>query len=328
MRFPTLSTLFSSSLLLQWSTALATRNSVHTVHQLPKPTWIENIAARADGHLLVSLLTTPDLNLINPFANPPATTLIHSFPPDLGLLGITEITPNKFVILSGNLSLTTITAPPGEFAAWLVDFSAPAHSTTPAIRKLSQLPSDTGLANGLTALNPHTVLISDSTPGRLLSYNLHTNTFATVLADPATMAPAPNPGNIKIGINGLKYRDGYAYYTNIYISGLYRVAVDCETGAARGVVETLTTKLGEADDFAFTERGDVVVATDSGNTVLLVSPPKKGKGEWSVKTIAGAKDALTVAGGTSVAMGRTAKDRGVAYVATQGGLAGPVNGVV
>jgi len=261
---------------------------------------------------------------VDQFVSPATATLVHSFTPDLGLLGITELMPNKFVVLSSNYSAATGTAPPGEFSAYLVDFTK--HSSTNAIvSKIAQLPKDTALANGIATLNPDTVLISDSR-GRLLALNTDSGKTSTVLEDKASMAPYPNPLNISIGINGLKYRDGYAYYTNIWAGGFYRLPVNCETARPTGPVETLSTELGTPDDFAFTRAGDAIVADGISNTVVKVT--EIGTEKVEVEVVAGSKDQLIVPGGTAVSMGRRSWDRDTAYVSTNGGLAEPVNGTL
>jgi hypothetical protein len=77
----------------------------HVIYEFPLGTWIENIAVRANGRLLVTLLNVPDLYLIDPFhAN--NSVLVHSFPDVLGLSGIAEVTPDIFTVSSSNFSLT------------------------------------------------------------------------------------------------------------------------------------------------------------------------------------------------------------------------------
>src|SRR4051812_9765144 len=89
--------------------------AVKTIYQYPLPTWIENIAATSSGHLLVSFLTSPELHLIDPSADPPTSTLAYSFVGDgsniTGLLGIAELQKDVFAFVAG---VVPQTATPGK----------------------------------------------------------------------------------------------------------------------------------------------------------------------------------------------------------------------
>ena len=63
---------------------------IHEVWQFPNDTWIENLAVRPNGHLLVTMLNTPELYQVDPL-DPGEPALIHKFPRALGLLGIAEV---------------------------------------------------------------------------------------------------------------------------------------------------------------------------------------------------------------------------------------------
>lgn len=80
--------------------------------QFPNETWIENISVRSNGQILVTLLTTPDLYQVDPFGEA-KPKLIQRFPNALGLLGITELEEDVFVVVAGNYSLKTGTNTPG-----------------------------------------------------------------------------------------------------------------------------------------------------------------------------------------------------------------------
>lgn len=67
---------------------------IRLIHEFPLGSWVENMAVRANGQLLVTMLTVPDLYLIDPTTNEMA--LVASFPEVIGLAAITEVQPDVF----------------------------------------------------------------------------------------------------------------------------------------------------------------------------------------------------------------------------------------
>src|SRR2546429_191408 len=74
---------------------------VREVWQFPNSTWIENLAVRPNGNLLVTILNTPELYQVDPL-DPREPALIHKFPRALGLLGIAEVDHDVFAVIAGN----------------------------------------------------------------------------------------------------------------------------------------------------------------------------------------------------------------------------------
>lgn len=73
-------------------------------------TWIENIAVRANGDLLVTLmLPDPQLYLISsPWSPSPTASLLYTFPNMTGLFGIAETSPDVFVLAGGGFNSGTV----------------------------------------------------------------------------------------------------------------------------------------------------------------------------------------------------------------------------
>ncbi|KAL6856314.1 quino protein amine dehydrogenase beta chain-like protein [Trichoderma novae-zelandiae] len=278
------------------------------VYQFANGTTIENIAVRSNGNLLVTLTDRPELYEVNPFT-PQNAKLIHRFPGYFGLLGIAEVSPDVFTLNAGNFSVETGPAP-GSWAIWQVAF----HRDQPAVSKVVDIP-EALLLNGMTTLEttPNTVLSADSTLGVIYSVNTHTKSYKVVLEDDS-FKPAAG-AELPIGVNGIRYRDHYVYYTNSFKAFLGRVPVD-NSGYATGSYETIATGI-VGDDFALTPEAAYI----AGNPTNVVTKVNLSTGESEV--IAGNLNSSLVAGDTSVAFGRTRKDRNVLYVVTVGG---PVNG--
>jgi hypothetical protein len=316
MRAPTISlaglTILSTFFISSQSTPLA--HSVRKILQFDYPTWVENVAVRSNGALLVTTLsvlplTPPEILLVDPSANPPTSKPIYSFKGTnvTGLLGIAELEKDVFTFVAG------VTTTPGSYAIWKADLKR-----EPAVvSKIADVPSGQ-LLNGLTKLDDHTLLIADSMAGNVIKLDIRTGQSNVILED-ASMKPVTTNGAFKSGVNGLKVLDPFVYYTNSALASLHRVRIDCVTGKAIGPFETVVTGMPDADDFALQKDGTAFVAVGSGNVIEKVTP----RGAQSV--FAGALNSSAIPGPTAAALGKGA-DRDVVYVVTNGALKNKVNG--
>ena len=292
-----------------------------TVYQFPNTTWIENIATTRNGSLLVSVLgraSGAELYLINPFSDSPIATLVEAIQGADSAFGITELSEDVFAVITSTYDLTNGPSV-GSSSVWTVDLSPRTNGEVgvPAVKKIADIKIAQFL-NGAVALNPTTVLLADSFGGNVVALDISTGKYGVVLKD-ASMLP-DGTGPVPIGVNGLKVRDGYLYYSNTIQNSLSRVKIDKKTGKPLSKFERITSGLSTPDDFSLLPSGSVILAEPLSNTVVKVS----AKGV--VTPIAGSLDSSLVAGVTSVSLGRTSRDKGVAYVVTNGGLSGRANG--
>ncbi|MGW6856777.1 hypothetical protein [Streptomyces xanthophaeus] len=132
-------------------------------------------------------------------------------------------------------------------------------------QRIAALPA-AGLPNGLT-LDPrtHTLYVTDSVLGTISS-------VPTSGGTPRTWSTAPELASTGfLGANGLKIRGGALWATNLDRGTLLRIPI-LRDGRA-GAVQTRATGLTGIDDFAFTGRGDQILAALNGpGEVALVQP--------------------------------------------------------
>ncbi|RSN32073.1 hypothetical protein DL990_19280 [Amycolatopsis sp. WAC 01416] len=132
-------------------------------------------------------------------------------------------------------------------------------------RRIAALPSG-GLPNGM-ALDPHgrMLYVADSVLGTVWS-------VPTTGGAPVAWSTAPElaPAGF-LGANGLKIHNGAVWVTNLDRGTVLRIPVRADGRA--GVVQTRATGLAGIDDFAFTGKGDrLLAALDVANQVALVQP--------------------------------------------------------
>lgn len=92
-------------------------------------------------------------------------------------------------------------------------------------------------------------------------------------------------------------------------------------GTAAGPAETVAHD-GLGDDFAIDSAGNAYIMQGGDNTLVEVTA---ADAEF---VIAGNLNSTVVAGSTAAQFGRTAFDRSILYVTTNGGIAGPVDGYI
>ncbi|MEU0391882.1 hypothetical protein ABZ208_03665 [Streptomyces sp. NPDC006208] len=123
-----------------------------------------------------------------------------------------------------------------------------------------------GLPNGLALeARTRTLYVTDSTLGTVWRVPTGGGTAEAWSTDPA-LAPAGF-----LGANGLKIHNGAVWATNLDKGTVVRVSIlaDGRSGTAR----VTATGLTGIDDFAFTGRGDQIIAVlDTVNEVALVRP--------------------------------------------------------
>jgi sugar lactone lactonase YvrE len=286
------------------------------LYQFPIPTWIENIAVRSNGELLVTLLTSPELYLVSP-SDPKEAVLVHKFDEVLAVTGIIEVKEDVFYVGGGNYSLSAFSNEQGSYRIWEVDLTGFGKDSKAAIKQVAHLPG-AGLANGFELLSKEagTILIADSVNGIVWKVNVNDGKVEKVI-ELDEMKPPPPPA-LQIGINGIKVRDGYLYWSNTVKMLFCRIKID-EEGKPTGSVEVLERDI-LIDDFCFDNHGNAWL-TQHGLNVLGVV-----KAAGGVVTAAGRLDKLTIAGGTACQFGRTSSDADILYFVTTGGMSAPVNG--
>ncbi|RRR87529.1 SMP-30/gluconolactonase/LRE family protein [Streptomyces sp. RP5T] len=131
-------------------------------------------------------------------------------------------------------------------------------------RRIAALPAD-GLPNGL-ALDQHTgrLYVTDSVHGVIYRLPVHGGK-ATVWAGGEALQPTTFAG-----ANGIKLHNGAVWATNSDHGTVLRIPVT--TRGSAGPVEVRAKGISAIDDFAFTGRGDTLLAAHNGNGVDLVRP--------------------------------------------------------
>lgn len=320
---------------------------VKTLYQYPLGTWIENIAVRASGELLLTLLNTPHVDQIDPSLPNPAPTRAHDFagvPKAASVFGIAEIDPDVFAVAVGNYSMET-GPEPGSWGVWRLDLKTNCNSNGPAadVLLIADIP-DALLLNGMCSVpgshdetttgnpeRPSDILVGDLRQGLIYHVDTVTSSYRIAINDTLTAAVTlPILG--LAGVNGLHTDPAdpsTLYFANTGQNVFARVAIDPATGAATDESELVASILDastmEYDDFAI--RGnDIYLVTGAGNSVeKLCLADGKPRGRIIV---AGHLNSTEIAEPTACAFGRTAADAHVLYVVTAGGLATPINGTV
>ena len=290
--------------------------NIRPLSQFANESWVENIAVRSNGQLLVTLFTSPDLYQIDPFQKDPTPRLVATFPETIGTLGIVEIEDDVFAITKGNVSLATATITPKSFSVWKADFQ---HKDTPVLSKITNLPNAIFL-NGITTVKKGSkfLLTADSLGGVIWRVNIETSEYDLMLNDTTTQPTGPLVEG-GFGVNGVHTKDGFLYFTNSN-RGFFRVPIH-EDGTQAGAVEAITD-FAPSDDFTFDKKGDAYVSRGAVDLIVKVTPT----GTVTPLAYKNTDASVLIEGNTAVQFGRTERDCSTLYVTTNGGQTGLVNG--
>lgn len=132
-------------------------------------------------------------------------------------------------------------------------------------KRIAPMPANT-LPNGLALdQRTRTLYVADST-GSVWRVPTTGTTTATVWSSDPALAPAGF-----LGANGLKFHDGAVWVTNMDHGTILRIPLRANGKA--GSPQVTATGLTAIDDFAFTGRGnEIIAALHAANKVALVKP--------------------------------------------------------
>jgi hypothetical protein len=290
---------------------------ISTIASFPERFFLENLAVRADGSILVTVLNHKQLwHVPAPDGGQPVTPeLVHTF--DDFVMGIVETEPDIFYVstaVRGTLQRV-------DMRGW-----TPGAATTPT--RVLSFEKPAGL-NGSCLLAPGVILLADSLAGVIWRVDLADDSLSATaslwLQDP-TMAPNPDNGLTSVmgpqpGINGIRYaaRTHVVYYTATAHKLFMRVAVDPTTHAPLGEPEVVVADI-TADDLCLDEKAEVAyLTTHTDNTVVAV--PIGAGADGALSVVAGDPFTEQLVGPSSAAWARGPADYGrVAYVTTDGGF--------
>ncbi len=276
------------------------------------------MAVQANGRLLVSRLDTPEVIQIDPTGTYPPITVAQWSPTEYeGCLGISETSPGIFyVITSAFFSNVDFVKTSGIPAVWEINMNTFSATTAGVIqrnatmKKLTDIPSADFL-NGMTTLDDTHIFVGDVYNGWVYKINTLTGAYNIAINDPLMKFPADSTNHL--GVNGLKIRDSYLYFTNTAVGSLNRIKITAE-GEPIGKACVVSANVPLADDFVIKNDGTAFIAQNEMDE-LSVLPPWSSKAE----VIAGSDTSTVLAGCTAGKFGRLPSDANRLYITTSGG---------
>lgn len=299
------------------------------VAHLPEKYFLENLAVRSDGSVLITAVLQKELWIAPsaPSDSMARPILVHRF--DHPVTGIVEVEPDVFII-SLTEGYTT-----HESHLVRIDFNGWTSGEPVSPEIVFTFDDRVRALNGSCLLGPGVIVIADCFAGLIwrvdLSESARSATARVWLAhdtmadDPdSEVAPPPQPG-----VNGVRYsaQTGYLYYTSTAQKVFMRVPVDPATLDPAGGAEFVAA-IDNADDFCVDEdAGFAYVARHRTNTLDRVPlTPRHGS---EVRHLAGDPFDEALVGPSSAAWSRSPGDHGrVIYVTTDGGTTAPPDGIV
>lgn len=257
--------------------------------------------------------------------------------PANSVLGITETTPDVFVVGVGFMNTSDNSGGNGTWSIRFIDLCSkqwePRHHRPSAgpqakVQKMTNISSAIFL-NGLTTLpsSPSTVIVADSALGAIYSVDTITGACNIVLDEPALKPLRSAP--VLLGVNGIQVSADrkYLYFTNSFQAPLLGRIPIAFNGTAAGPVETIVEKADvilnvgfQADDFALAAHDTAWVTGDPSGYLLKVTP------DGNLTRVLGDNNSTLIAGVTAAAFGRGGQSE-ILYLTTNGGLPYPANGI-
>jgi sugar lactone lactonase YvrE len=297
--------------------ATAALADISPIASFPPHFFLENLAVRADGSILVTVLNHKQLWYVPaPNGSQPVTpVLVHTF--EGFAMGIVETEQDIFYVST----LDQATLERFDMRGWVP--GAPVKPT-----RVLTFDQPAGL-NGACLLTPRVILLADSLAGLIWRVDLTDDgrtATASVWLRHHSMAPDPDNGltsplGPQPGINGIRFaaRANVVYYTSTAQKLFMRMSVDLATHTPVGQPEVVAADI-TADDFCLDENAGVAyLTTHTDNTIVRV-PIDAGAEGAKTRVVAGDPFTEQLVGPSSAAWGRGPADYGrIAYVTTDGG---------
>ena len=290
------------------------------IHQFPLTTYLQDVAVASNGDVYMTTVF-PDASIYSVSGATTTTataSLVHKFDDLNAATGIIETQPGVFTFLAGKQSDLGVGIH-GTFGVFELDTM---HGK-PIITELVHVP-DGGLIVGVIPIPgmPNTLLVSDSTLGKVWRVNTVTRKCEQVLQDVSMNPPAWAP--LPFGIGGIQLHKGYLYFVVCFEALIYRIRFTDDGYPAPGAEVELVLALRSIyiDNFVIGPGDDDTIwaATNADNRLFAIKP------DGNITVVAGAPDELTLAGVIAGAFGRLPGDTNTLYLVTSGGLLNPING--
>ncbi|MDR3660637.1 MAG: hypothetical protein P4L86_09610 [Mycobacterium sp.] len=300
------------------TTDKATRAKLTTIAYFPEQFFLENLAVRADGSILVTVLNHKQLwHVPTPTTELPVNpVLVHTF--ESLTMGIVEAEGDVFYVCTF-----------GPATVERVDLRAWSPGARANVSRVLTFDPPGAVLNGCCLIAPQLLLVADSVAGQIWRVDLAEDGLtatARVWLQHDSMAFDPNnPRNPQPGVNGVRYdsRTNCVYYTSTTRRLFMRVRVAPQTHEPAGEPEFVAGGT-MADDFCIDETAGVAyVTTHRENTIDRVA---LWPGQHAVDRdiVAGERFTAQLVGPSSIAWGRGPNDCGhLAYVTTDGGATEP-----
>lgn len=293
---------------------------VREIHQFPLTTYLQGVAVASNGDIYMTTVS-PDASIYcvsGATSGAPSVSLVHKFDHLNAATGIIETQPGVFTFLAGKQRALGVGIH-GTFGVFELD----TRHDKPNITELVRV-SDGGLIVGVVPLPgvPNTLLVSDSTEGKIWRIDTATRTYEQLFQDPSMKPPPWAP--LPFGIGGIQLHKGYLYFVASFEALIYRIRFTDDGYPAPGAKVELVFALRSIyiDNFVVGPGDDDIIwaMTNADNRLVAITPD----GNFTV--VAGAPDEFTVAGDVTAAFGRLPGDYNTLYVVTAGGMLNPING--
>ncbi|CAI7639825.1 unnamed protein product [Penicillium viridicatum] len=301
---------------------------VNVLYNFGNGTWAENLAVRANGQILVSRLDTPEILQLDPTgASKPIVVASWNSTTYKGCLGISETSRDIFYVVTSGFVDKNFVLTSGVNGIWKIDMrnftvskKTDEVTSKAIVSKLVDIPTSDYL-NGATTLSETSILVADVYNGWVYRVDTRTGAYNIAINDEKMkFESVPNPAS-NLGVNGIKIKDGYLYWTNTAAGTLNRIRIT-NKGAPVGKSEVVTN-VPKPDDFVFKKNGFAFIALNQMDELSVLYPESS-----DAHVIAGSNTSTILAGVTAGAFGRLRHDNHILYLTTSGANALPINGSV
>ncbi|KAK6842023.1 hypothetical protein PG990_005989 [Apiospora arundinis] len=247
------------------------------ITQMPSEAWVEGLAVRPNGRILLTRLDKPEVYDFQPEDKDTAPELLCTFP---GSNGIVNICPLKgchdeYAVMSANINVAKSQFT--DFVLWRIAFK-PGSDTAPEPIKMATVP-DAGCVLSLTAATERILLLADSAKHCIWQLDIETGESSVLISDETMKIKAS--GDF-FGLNRMRVASGYIVFTNTSAGTICKVPFgpDGDWLRTTGPVEMAAQDVVDCDGWAMADTNGTFYLANYMDGLLWKLDVDTANGDW------------------------------------------------
>ena len=220
------------------------------ITQMPSDAWVEGLAVRPNGRILLTRLDQPEVYDFQAEDKDAAPELLCTFPSSNGIMNICPLKGrhDEYAVVSANINMAKSQF--SDFVIWRIALT-PGSKAAPEPIRIATIP-EAGCILSLTAATERILLLADSAKHCIWQLDIETGESSVLISDDSMKIKSA--GDF-FGLNRMRVAGDFVVFTNTSAGTICKVPVGPDADRLRtlGPVETTTDDVVDCDGWAMAD---------------------------------------------------------------------------